>query len=166
MGDNGVGQSGRIIDHRHARQHLGRDAFVEFDIGFEGGFDRTHEGFEFHRHFLVFFNLFNLCNKNRFRSDVSVHTRPFIALHQDLDRAIRKPEQLYDTAQTTYTVNILRLGIVGFGIDLGDEQYVLFLVHGLIEGIDGLFPPHKEGDHHVRKNDDVPERKGRYLLDF
>ena len=62
-------------------------------------------------------------------------------------------------------VEVVRLRIVDIGLLLRDQHDPLVGAHGDVERLDGFLAPHEQRDHHVRVDDDVPQRQHRHVLE-
>ncbi len=162
---DGVRQARGLVDGLHRDQHLGRDALVELDVGLEGRLERAHQGLALHRGLaLLLRHGRDLHQEELLLLEVALDAHALLALHQHLDRAVGQAQQLDDRAQGPHLEDVLALGVVGLGLLLRHQQDVLVGVHGLLEGADGAIAPHEERHHHVRKDDDVPQREDRDVV--
>ena len=67
-----------------------------------------------------------------------------LTLDQHLDGAVRELQKLQDVGDGSDLIKVVyRRHVVG-GISLGNQQHLLIIGHGLLEGLNGLFAPNKE----------------------
>ena len=122
--DDGVGQPRRVVDGRHADQHLGRDALVELDVGLEGRVHRAHQRLELHRPVALLLDLLHLDREEVVVRQEAPDPGAALALDQHLHRAVGQAEQL-DDGRWCRRRRCRRRGVVGLGLLLGAEQDLL-----------------------------------------
>ena len=86
---------------------------------------------------------------------------PLLAFHEDLYCPVRETEHLENVGKGTGPMDLIGSRVIQLGILLGSQQDILVAPHGLFQGLDRLLPPHEEGNDHVWKNDDIPQRQDR-----
>jgi hypothetical protein len=74
---------------------------------------------------------------------------------------VRQLEELQHGANRSDAVDIRGGGFVVTGVFLGDQQYLLVVLHHVFQRTDGLLAAHKERDDHVRKDNDVTQWENR-----
>ena len=81
------------------------------------------------------------------------------SFHKNLDGIVGKLEHLDDLTDSPDIKDIVLLRVGLLRILLRDEKDHLIGLHGRFQRLDGAIPPDEQRYHHVRKYDDVPERK-------
>src|SRR5690606_38338545 len=92
--------------------------------------------------------------------------RALHALDEHLHGAVRELEELEDRLERADRIDVLLRRLVDIRLLLSDEQDLLACRHRFVERDDRLLPPDEERKHHVRIDDDVPQRKDRQTSGF
>ena len=89
------------------------------------------------------------------------------ALDQHLDVAVGQLQALDDVGDAAHRVDVVRARVVDRRVVLRGEEDPLVLEQRMFQGARGRRPSDDERHHHVRENDDVPERNDwECLVDF
>ncbi len=108
--------------------------------------------------FLDLFHLDHVEGIVRKEAEDSPSALPF---HQHLHCSIGKLQPLNGRPQRTHAIDVLILGVIDLGILLQRKKDLLVLFHRGLDRLDGSVPADKNRDHHVGKEDDIPEGKER-----
>ena len=84
---------------------------------------------------------------------------PLNAFHQHLHRTVGKLEHLENACKAANGVDVVAAGLVLSGRALGRKQDMNPRLHGLFHGPNRLGSAHKEGNHHMREDNNVPQRQ-------
>ncbi len=164
VGGDSVGQPTGIIDAGDRGQHLAGDFLVELDVLVEGIEQRAHQRLDFLGRALVQHRLQqrDFGDETGLGFGEAMEANPLATFHQDLDRAVRQPQQLQHVRQGTDSVDIAGLGVVHLGAALSDQYDAFVALHRQVERMDGLFTADKQRDDHVRVHHHVAERQYRH----
>ncbi len=89
------------------------------------------------------------------------------ALHEELDVAIGQLQALDDVGDAAHGVDVLGLRVVDLRVVLRREEHPLVLLQRVLEGADRRRPADDKRHHHVREDDQVPQRDDRKgLVEF
>ncbi len=166
MGGNGIRQAARLLDPRKGCQDFRRHLLVELHILIEEGQQGTHQ----HIDFTIVdagtgAQCFDMGGEKVIGQLEAGDTGTLGPLHQHLDCAIGKLQQLQDGGQGTDAMDVIHLGIIHLGAFLSDQQDFLVIRHGRVQGLDGFFATHKQGDDHVRVDHHIAQgQHGHHVL--
>ena len=83
---------------------------------------------------------------------------------QNLDRAVGQFQQLQNRGKRADFINLVNIRIIIAGILLRREKDVLIRPHDFFEGVDRFVATNKQRHDHMRKYNDVAQRKDRKKL--
>src|SRR5690606_34154231 len=154
------------IDAGQRRQDLGRDLLVQLDVLLEARDQRASEHVHLTR--VRFGGLDELLDLGREAVlDLEVDEPGALdALDEHLHGAVGQLQELEDRRKRADRINVLLRRLVDVRLLLRDEQDLLARGHRLVERDDRFLPPDEERKHHVRIDDDVPQRKDRQTSGF
>jgi hypothetical protein len=92
------------------------------------------------------------------------HARAIHALDEQLDVAVGQLEALHHVHNAAHGVDVVGARIVNRRVVLRGEEDAFVLGQRVLERADGRRPSNHERQHHVWKNDDVPQRDNRESL--
>ena len=160
---NGIGETVGLGYIGNGGDRFQRNFLVEFGVLFELTFDAAHQRFKLGGHLGVFFNAgdFYLIVIGVFLKSYnppSLH--PF---HQHLHSAIGELQDLQNIRKGSGLINIAGLGVIRIGMTLRRKKNTFLFCHGFFQRADGLLPTDKQGNHHERKYNDIPQgNEGQY----
>ena len=156
-----IDEARRVLYLADRHQHLGRHLLVELDVVLEVGRDRAGQRLD-----LPGLRV-GLPQGRGERLEIAVgageplDARARAALDQHLDRAVGQFQQLEHRAHGAHLVDAAGLGVVLARVALRDKQYLLVVLHHLLERADRFLAAHEQRHDHVRKHDDIAQRQDR-----
>ena len=146
-------------------QRIGRKSSADFTEFFGELMRSAHECLYFQR------LAHGLLRVRHHRSDVAgffLHNRfqprARDSLYQHPQRIPRQFQHLLHVRDGAHAADILHRGIVHIRVVLGGQKDALILHHRPFERLHGLFAPHVEVEHHVRKHHETTKRQHRQQL--
>ncbi len=164
VGRDGVGELAGIVDAHGGNHRVVVQVVGQLDVLLEQRDDLGHRRFGVDAGFL---------RLGHHLDDDAVEALVFLpldgagaldALDQHLDVAVGQLEALHDVGDAAHGVDVVGLGLVGGGVVLRGEENALVLAKRVLEGAGRRGPPDHERHHHVREDNDVPERDDRECL--
>lgn len=160
LGDH-VGETACFVDARQRREDLRRDLLVQLHVLIELRHDRTAQRFRFGAVRMIGLERHHFAGELCLLFLDRQCLRALQPLDEHLHGTVRQLQHLQDVGNTTDFVHVLVGRFVLRRGLLGDEHDVLAAFHCCFEGLDRFRPAHEERNHHVRENDDVPQRQQR-----
>jgi len=152
MSRDGVGKSAGIVDAVQGRKNLRRDLLVELHVLIELRQQRATQGLGFRRQLTVLRDRIELTTKVQITVDDLEDSGTLVALDQHLDSAIGELEHLENIRDAANAIDVRGRRLVFRGIFLSNEHDALARLHRRLQGFDGLGPPNKKRDDHMRKH--------------
>ena len=154
-----VGQLARLVDLVGLDQHLRRDLLVQLHILLELGDHRAAQGLQLVVVGHVLVDQLGARLEEFFAVGVAQRPGALAAFHQHLDGAVGQLQQLQHRGDGADLVDVVGGRLVVAGVLLRDQQNLLVLLHDLFQRLDRLFAAHEQRHDHVRKDNDVTQRK-------
>lgn len=154
-----IGQAARLVDPRQRRQDLRRNLLVQLHVLIELRHDRAAQRFRLGAVGVVRLERHHLAGELRLLFFDRQRLRALQALDEHFHGAVGQLQHLQDVRDAADIVHVLFGRLILRGGLLRDEHDVLAAFHRHFEGLDRLRPAHEERDHHVRENDDIPQRQ-------
>ena len=159
MGSNGVRQLCRVFDLIDRNQNLRRNLLVQLDILLELGDHGAGKR--------LLFRLFALFVDHRLGESFEEififlergNARALNPLDQNLDGSVRKFQQLQHGSDRANGIDVLRRRIVVRSILLSHQKDLLVVLHHVFEGAHRFVAADEKRDDHMRKDNDVTQRK-------
>jgi len=89
----------------------------------------------------------------------AVDAGPLLPLDQDLDRTVWQLEHLQDRGHATDGKHVVGRGLIFGSRLLGNQHDPALGLHGRLQRLDALGPPHEQGNDHVRENHHIAQRQ-------
>ena len=126
----------------------------------------THEGLDFRGIFNRLFQDLHIHLNKAFavRRVELPHFAARLALHQNLQLAVRHLQELQDLRGGSDLEKVAFLGILGFRLFLGGHKDELLRVHRLFERFDAFGARDVQGNHHARENHQIPHGEQGQLV--
>ena len=86
-----------------------------------------------------------------------VDTHPLHPFHQHLHGAVGQLQHLQHIGQAADVIQVVRTRLILGGRLLGHQQDGAVALHGQFQGLDGLGPPHEQGNHHVGEHHHIAQ---------
>ena len=159
MRSHRVGQAAGIIDARQGREDFRWNLFVQFDVLVELLHDRAAHGFDFRLVARLGLERRQVGDEVRRRIADVVDTGTLRAFDQHLDGAIGQLQHLQNIGDTANFIDIRRRRLVLRGCFLSGKHDALALLHRSFQRLDRLWTANEQRYHHMRENDDIPQRQ-------
>ncbi len=156
-----VGELRRILDLVDRDQHLRRDLLVELDVLLELRHRRARQRLELLLLAELLLDRLGIGLEEGLVLGEAHDARALSALDQHLHRAVGQLQQLQHRADRADGIDVGRSGIVLGRVLLGDQQYLLVLLHHVLERAYRLLAADEQRHDHVREHDDVAQRQNR-----
>ena len=167
MCGDGVSQATSVFNAAERGDDFGRDFFVQLDVLLKLRKHRAAQGFQFMPGTAHVHHVFHARQKRAAAARIinSMNARARTAFHQHLDGAIGQFQHLQDAGRAADLIHVVRPGVFLGDVFLGDEQDGFVRSGSQFQRLDGARTPHKQGDDHVREDNNVAQRQHRQLLE-
>jgi hypothetical protein len=162
---DGIGKSRDALDLGNRIQRLRRNLLVELYVLFKTFVERLDQGLPLGVDLFGLLDALHRARKKRFALLEAIDARPLLPLDQHLHGAVREAQHLDDRPDRPNVVHITFAGVVLPGLALGHEKELAFLGRRVFERGDRLCATHKERNHHVGEDHDVPQGEHRERSD-
>ncbi|MNQ81816.1 hypothetical protein D3C85_968530 [compost metagenome] len=154
-----IGQAAGIVDTRQRSEDFRWNLFVQFDVLVELLHDRAAHGFDFRLVARLGLERRQVGDEVRRRIADVVDTGTLRAFDQHLDGAIGQLQHLQNIGDAANFIDVRRRWLVLRGCFLSGKHDALALLHRSFQRLDRLWTANEQRYHHMRENDDIPQRQ-------